>query len=268
MAAGAGGMSGRVKTAAAVGQFVAVAGMVICVALIIGVLLGRGWAVNEVDKVSAKLDSGVARAADMFDAASTKVADVSTKIGTVADAAAAIGTGSTPVLDKLTGLQTTVTAVSDKYLALRASYADMRSQVQSVIDQLNVVSRFVPGVSVPQGPVDALAALDGRLQELDTTVMALIDANPLAGAAGSVGQAVSDKAHAVQATLATVSSALNGVQARLTSLRTEIASTADTIRAAINVISLIVIVALLYLVALHVVLLRSSRGLTRKPAGA
>jgi hypothetical protein len=262
-----GGPSGRAKVGAIAGQVAAVVGMVVCIALIIGILLGRGWAVNRVDGVSEKLDSGIARAAEMSAAASTRVADVSTKVGVVADAAGALGTGASPALDKLAGLQAAVTAVSDKYLALRASYADVKSQVTSVIDRLNVMSRFMPGVSVPQGPVDSLAALDARVQAFDATVMGLINANPLTGAAGGVGQAVSDKAHAVQAGIADISAGLSAMQAKLTTLRSDVASAADTTRLGINAGSVVLILVLLYLVVLHVVLWRYSRGLARKPAG-
>jgi methyl-accepting chemotaxis protein len=238
-------------------------GIVVCLALVVGVVLGRGWVAGAVTDVAGSIDAAVARTEPLLGTASDGIAKVATAAGEAAAAADRIATDPNATPQALQTVLERLGAVSQRYLELRSTYAGAREQVVSALDRLAIVDRFVPGVSVPQGPIDALAALDERARALDAQVVGLIDAGAAIGAVNSTAAAIAEKAHAVEAGLGTISASVDDVEARLANLRSEIAHVADTVSSLLTVIALVLVVLLLYLALLHLVLFRSSRGHAR-----
>ena len=76
-------------------------------------------------------------------------------------------------------------------------------------------------------------------------------------------QRVADAAPAVQAALDNVSTRFTDAEARLNEARADVASTMDRIWMMITVVALLIIALLVYIAALHVVLLRVSGGLRK-----
>ncbi|HEX5826807.1 MAG TPA: hypothetical protein VFY23_04750 [Candidatus Limnocylindrales bacterium] len=249
------------KAASVGGQVVGVIGIVVCLALAVGVLLGRGWAVDQVDAVAAGIDAQLAKAAPLIDRVEGAVGNVTDVVGRVEQAASAVSEAANPAPALTEALSTRLGEVSERYLPLRAAYADTRETLVTALDRLETLDRIVPGIDVPDGPVDALRELDARVQAVDAGVMAVIDAGTGAREA-VVGAAsmIAEKAAEIEATLVQVESALAAADAQLEATRAQVASTAGTVSTAISIVSFLLILALLYVAFLHLVLFRSAGG--------
>lgn len=256
---------GAPKKAASVGgQAVGIVGIVISLLLALGVIVGRGWLVDQVNGVAGAVDDGLAKGVPLLADADAKVTDVQARITEAGDAARAVLDGSSPPPAVVQAFSARLSAVTDRYFPLRASYADARANVVSTIDRLQTLDRLVPGISVPEGPVDALATLDGTVRAVDSNVMAVLSANEGAQAVADAARTVAAKAPDVTAALDGVHGKIADAQARLTATRDSLASAASSITTAITIVALVIVLGLLYVAFLHLVLFRSAGGV-RKP---
>jgi len=249
-----------------VAQIAGVVGIVLCLVLAVGVVVGRGWATDTVTQVAISIDTKVSAAAPLLDLASQKVSDVSGNVGAVADAANAIAARPNSGSGLLQGLSGAVTKVSDRYLELRAQYGELKATITGALDRLKLLDRLIPGFSIPQGPIDALAKLDASITDLDAKIMGLANAIPETGPIDAAATAIATKAGDVQAKLDALVGVIDDVHAKLVDLRAQLASTVDTIKSAITVGSIVLVVFFLYLALLHWVLFRTGRQLRRGPA--
>jgi hypothetical protein len=259
-----GGSASRPKQAlGATGQIAGIIGVVVCLLLIVGVILARGWLVDRVTGIEGTMDTAVTKGISLADDASSRVSQVAGRVGAVADAASALSSDPNPAPQLTQALLTQLSGVSDRYLALRQSYADARETVVAGIDRLDTLDRLLPFFSVPQGPVDALQSLDAKARSLDTAIMGMLNA-PGANAANALAGAVAEHASNAEAALTQVSTDLDGLSGRLQELRSDIAAKADQSRTIITLVALLFIAGLLYLAFLHIVLFRASGGLRRR----
>ncbi len=254
---------GRHRVLGLVAEIAGVVGIVLCIGLALGVVVGRGWATDTVSTVSSGIDAKVAKAVPLLDTASTKVSEVSGRVGAVVDAANALAARPSPSNELLQGLMGAVTKVSDRYLELRATYGELRASATAALDRLQVLDRLIPGFSIPQGPVDALAKLDAGVTELDARIMGLADAIPETGPIDAAATAIATKAGEVQAKLDALVAVIDDAQTRLDELRAQLASTTGTINTTISIGSIGLILILLYFALLHWVLFRTGRQLRR-----
>ena len=258
----------RDRVLGTIGQIVGVVGIVVCLLLVVGVIVGRGWAVGTVDDVAAAVDAQIAKADPLLTQASAKVGEISGRVSTVADIAAGIAADPSPGGAVADALRAGLATVSDRYQTLRSTYAGARESVQSMVDRLQTLDRLVPAISIPQGPVDALAALDARLQEFDAKVTGLITIDPGQGPVNQAAAAIAQKAGEIDARITDVQGGIGDVQQRVTALRTKLSDTAGTIRLGITLGAFGSILLLFYLAFLHWVLFRHSGESRRKqPAG-
>jgi hypothetical protein len=246
------------KAASVGGQTLAVVGIVVCIVLAASVILARGWAVDQVDAVGDSIDAGLARGIPALQAADTRVAEVGTRVQEVADAATAVATSDAVAPQVAQALSGRLSGISERYLPLRAGYADARSDLVSALDRVQAVQRFVPGITVPQGPIDALASLDQAVRAVDERITGILAANQAGTAIRETAQRVADAAPGVQTALGDVSTRLANAETRLNEARADVTSTMDRITSLITIVTLLILVLLVYVAALHVVLLRAA----------
>ena len=245
-------------------QAVGVIGIVLFVALAVVMLLGRGWATSTVDDISAGVDAKMAQVEPLIDNASAKVSEVNGRVGALSDAANTLAAQAAAAPGLLSGVRDQVANLQNRYLEFRKTYGDVRDTALTALDRLKVIDRLVPGFDIPQEPIDALTALDARLQELDAKIMdvsAAITDGPVQKVAG----VVAEKAATLQAGLTRVTSALDAAQTRLGELRTQVVSTANTINTFISIGSILLFLLFLYFAFLHYVLFHVGRGMGRAP---
>ena len=250
------------------GQIAGVLGIVVCLLLVIGVIVGDEWAVGTVDDVAASIDAKIAKADPLLTQASAKVGEISGRVSTVADIAAGIAADPNPGGAAADALRAGLATVSDRYQTLRSNYAGVRESVQSVVDRLETLDRLVPGVSIPQGPADALAALDARLPEFDAKVSGLITIDPGQGPVNQAAAAIVEKAGEIDARITDLQGGIGDVQQQVSALRTKLSDTSGGVKLGITLGAFGSILLLLYLALLHWVLFRHSGEIRRKqPAG-
>jgi hypothetical protein len=246
-------------------QTAGVIGIVLFVALAVVMLLGRGWATSTVDDISAGVDAKMAQAVPLIDNASAKVSEINGRVGALTDAANALAAQAAAAPNLLGGLRDQLANLQNRYLEFRKTYTDVRETAVTALDRLKVIDRLIPGFDIPQEPIDALTALDGRMQELDAKIMDVSSAIT-DGPVQKVAGVVSEKAADLQAGLTKVTSALDAAQTRLAELRAQVASTADTINMFISIGSILLFLLFLYFALLHYVLFHVGRGMRRTPA--
>lgn len=257
---------GRGRRTASVGiQLVGVVGFAVCVILAVLVLFGRGWAVDQVDAIGTSVDDGMAKGLPLLAEADSRVADVTSQVQKVSDLAGVIAAADRPATDAGQALSAGLGCISERYLPLRARYADARANLVSAVDRLDAASRFVPGVSVPQGPVDALSRLDESIRAVDERVVGLLGTNGEATPVKDVAARVTTASAAVLEALGNVTTRLGEAETRLNEARAKVASTMDTITTLINVVAVLLVLLLVYVAILHVVLMRSAGGMRRTP---
>ncbi len=246
---GGGGRRSRLGRAA---QVAGVIGLIVCIVLVLGVWFARGWASGRVNDLVGSVDQGLGRAGAAATLASSQIDRIVADMGTVADAADKVAVEPTASPEFVRALGARLSAAADRYREFRSAYGNLREQAVSVIDTLNRVDRFVPGVSVPQGPIDALASLDARIQDLDASVSAVVTAANAAGNVSQTAGVVSAKAKAVEVTLRATSNLVTRVSDATDSLRADVADFGQTLNNLLLLITGFITLILVYVGALNV----------------
>ena len=254
----------RDRVLGTVGQVFGIVGIVVCLVLVVGAVVGREWAVGTVDDVAAAVDAQIAKADPLLTQASATVGEISGRVSTVGDVAAGVAADPSPGGAVADSLRTVLATVSDRYQALRTNYGDVREAVVSMVDRLQTLGRIVPGVSIPQGPVDALAALDTRLQAFDAKVTGLITIDPGQGPVNKAAAAIAQAASDVNTKLTDLQGGIGDVQQRVSTLRTRISDAAGTMKMGITLGEIGSILVFLYLALLNWVLFRHSGEIRRR----
>ncbi len=246
------------------GQVAGIVGIVVCLLLVVGVVVGRGSAVGTVDDVAAAIDAQIAKADPLLTQVSAKVGEISGRVGGVADIAAGIAANPSPGGTVADTLRAGLATVADRYQTVRANYADVRESLVSMGDRLQTLGRIVPAISVPQGPIDALSALDARLQAFDAKVNGLLTIDPGQGPVNQAAAAIAQAANDINTRISDLQGGLGDVQQRVSTLRTRLADTANTINFWITLGAIGSILVLLYGVLLNWVLFRHSGEIRRR----
>ena len=251
-----------------VGQVAGIVGIVVSLALIVGVLYIRGWGTETVTEVAANVDAAIARTEPILETAAATVDQVSQRVGDVATAAEAVALDPDATPAALQGILDRLAAVSERYTELRTGYAGAREQIVSILDRLALIDRLIPGFDIPEGPVDALAGLDENARAIDAQIMQLVNAGLAVQAINTTAAAIAEKAHQVEAGLAQIAAGIDEVGVRLDELRTEVSSIAATVNTVITILCVALVLLLAYMALLHWILFRSGRGYARGPSAA
>ena len=101
----------------------------------------------------------------------TRVTQMGSTVQEVADAATAVATSEAVVAPAVAqALSTRLSSLSERYTPIRAAYADAHSQLVSALDRVQTITRFLPGVTVPQAPIDALSRVDEAIRAVDERI--------------------------------------------------------------------------------------------------
>ncbi|HEY4754297.1 MAG TPA: hypothetical protein VIH37_13500, partial [Candidatus Limnocylindrales bacterium] len=248
------------------GQVVGVIGIVVFLALVVAVLLGRGWAVDRTDEFAGTVDGALAQGVTLVDTASTRVSEVSGRVGAVVDAANALAANPNPAPGLSEALSAQLQPIQDRYLALRSTYTDVKTTVVSAFDRLQTLDRILPFISIPQGPVDALQAVDAKVQTIDANVSALFT-TPGSGAVNAIAAGVATRASNLQTGLESITTNLDDLSARITTLQAKVQDKADQAKLMITLAAIVLMLLFVYLAFLHWVLFRASSRVRRGVPG-
>ena len=137
-----------------------------------------------------------------------------------------------------------------------------------VVSSLQRIARIIPGVRVPEGAGDTLAAVDARIKAIDDAIVStgtsLADADP--GAA--VADALAERATPVKDAIASGATAVHGLSANLAGLQAKAVSTVDSIRSILLLAAIALSVLFVWVLALNIALWVLGRAWERDAARA
>jgi hypothetical protein len=200
-------------------QVLGFAGLAVCLALAIAILLGRSW-------VSAAVG-------DAFVAADTSIAD---GLASIDDATGRL-TGGAGTLDELLGelgplpattpipaaMSARISAVVESVAPARDRFVTAREQARVALNNVQLAGRVVPGVEVPTGVTDVLTAADDRLANIDAALTGL--RSSARATAGDVAAALTTLRSAVTTAVDTARSLrmeIDGLRVRIADVHTRV----------------------------------------------
>ena len=243
----------RRSRAAIAAQVAGVVGVVVCVLIILVTWFGRGQVAQSVDDLRTSVDQGIGRAITAADAVSTRLETAATSAGEIAASAREVAANPPDAQGALAGLTEKVGRFADAYRELRVRYAGLREDVAGSIESLQRVARLVPGVEVPQGPVDTLKAVDESLRSLDESLTSIWPASdrPLTTAGAT---AVADKATALETAFKKAATLADGLAQDLKGVQARAARAADTISTILTFAALAITILFVWVLLLNIAL--------------
>jgi hypothetical protein len=193
-------------------QVIGFAGLLVCIVLAVGILLGRTWIGVTVGDAFTTVDTTVADGLASIDDATARLG---AGVSTLDELLGQIGTlpASSPVP---AAVAARVSQVVDAYTPARDRYVEARSKARAALDYLALISRVTPGVELPTGVSDTLATVDDRLITIDTALVGLRSA--VRGTAGDIATAATGLRDGIgRATDAarTLRSSVDGLRSRI-----------------------------------------------------
>ena len=198
-----------------VAQLVAMAGIVLCLAVILGIWFGRGFIQGGLDDVAATVDSGFERGIAATAAVSERIDAAAARLETIAGDARELAESQRPEATRLVALQARLGQFADGYREIRTRYGEVRENVAEAMASIQRIARIVPGVEVPEGPGEALEAMDARLQDLDQRISGLWPGEP--EPADEEASRLADAAAGIRDAVGGASSAVDGLSEGLAS---------------------------------------------------
>ncbi len=247
-------------------QVAGIVGIVVCAVLIVLVWVGIGTVGSKVNDLAAGVNAGFNRATDAATTVAGNLDAAAVTAGTIGTDASTIA-ASLPTPDAVTKLANRLGGFVDGYRDLRVRYGGLRENVTGAISSLQNVARFVPGLDVPDQPVDALAAVDAKLQSIDDSITSTWQA--LQGSdATVVGTAVAATSARLQTVLTEASAAVRTLNDRLVAGQNRATAATDTLRTILFIVALVISLLLLWVLALNVALWRLGQHWKRESVEA
>ena len=149
------------------GQVAGIVGIVVAIVLIVGALLGRGWAIDTVNSVATRLDSALDRAIPPISTASGLVGEVADRVSADADKAEEIAANPGPADSQLLRTSRRRSRASRTGTSRCGRRCRRPGQAVSVIERVRDpgTAGCVPGIDLPAGRSDKLSELDSRIQD-------------------------------------------------------------------------------------------------------
>lgn len=245
------------------GQVVGVIGLVLSLLLAVGSVAGTMWLTGQVNAVAQAANDKIAEQAPKLDKLSETVTGIKTQVDELATAAQQVASSASPSGPIVTTLRDKLDALAARYQQLRSAYTDLRSKIATALGGLQALDRLVPGISVPQGPVDALNNLDAKLQELDGTITGVLSTDFNGEKLQQAASVVAEQVGKLSAGLDKVNGFIADASAKLQQVQVDIANAASQLTTVITIGGIVLALLFLYGALLHWVLFRTSRAAAR-----
>jgi hypothetical protein len=194
-------------------QILGFAGLLVCLALAVGILLGRSWIAVAVGDVFTAADDSISVGLARIDDATARLTDGGGLLdGLVADLGPVPATSPIPA-----AVAARISQVVDSYGSARDRYVEARSQAQAAFRLFKSAGRLAPGAQVPAGVATALAAADDRISRLDSAL------TEMRGAARSTAGDVAAAATTLRDTVTNAAATARSLRGEIDGLRVRIA---------------------------------------------
>ena len=249
-----------------IGMTLAVIGIVLSVATIVGIWIGRGAVNDQLDSIGAgidgrlqRVDAGVGQIGNRLEMAQGRVNQASVN-------AAQLGQGSAdaPVAD---ALRETTDRLADDVADMRESLASAREVISDTRELLDWVRQRFPILPIPELPGDRLQALDQRVRNLQAAVIQLrTELSTRQGPAERLRDRVVAAMNNVATSIGEMASQVSDVNARVNDARTSVAEPLATVERGVTMAAIVASLLCLYGVLLNLCLFVVARAWFRPPA--
>jgi hypothetical protein len=171
-------------------QIIGFAGLIVCLALAVALLLGRSFVAVAIGDVFVTADTSISSGLSSIDDARNRLTGGATSLDDLVGSLGSVpATAAVPA-----AVAAKVSSVVDTYAPARDRFVAAREQARTALRYVEAASRIVPGITVPTGVNDALVAADDRLTRIDGALNSLrgaarATAGDLAAAATSLRDA-------------------------------------------------------------------------------
>jgi|SRR5262245_6603782 len=240
--------AGRSRKAVAA-KIAGIIGVVICIAIILGVWFGRGQIAGSMRDLNETVSGGFDRAIAASTAVSDRLSEVATNVGSIGSDATDVESGGSSRPEVLARLQARLGDLSDRYRELRERYAEVRENLTSVLATLQNLGRFLPGTIVPQEATDALQGIDDRLQAVDEAIT-----SAWAALRDGVTTGIADRVAAIEAAISGAASRVDGLSSRLETAKAKAQGTLNGIDTLLLVAAFAISILLIWVLLLNIAL--------------
>ncbi len=224
-------------------------GLGLCVALVLGILLGRTWLAGYVDDVFDTVNGTVARGSTVVAVTTGRLQErVADLDALVADLRTSAATATVPQ-----ALAERATGVADRFGQIRDGWVSVRARIDAALATLAQIDRALPFIDLPPGPTEQLAALDQRIADIDANITAL-----RSGVASRVGDVI-DGATALRGAVDRVADVGTRIEEGLAAVEDRLDRAHGTIDTIMWLTTAVLLLLVGYLALLNVLLIRGYR---------
>jgi hypothetical protein len=193
-------------------QLLGFAGLLVCLALAIGLLLGRSFVSVAIGNVFTTVDTTIADGLASIDDATTRLSEGTGRLDELVGEL-----GPLPATSPIpAAVAARVAGAVDSLGPARDRFADARNQARTALRILEATGRTVPEVAVPPGVATALDAADERLTRIDSALSGMrSSARATAGDVAAAATSLRDAVTSATDTARTLRGEVDGLRLRL-----------------------------------------------------
>ena len=237
-------------------QLLGLAGLIVCIALVIGILAGRAWIGVAVGDGFTTVDTTISDGLASIDQATARLTDGRTALGQLLD-----DLGPLPSTSPIpAAVAARITQVVDAAAPARDRFVEARSQAQAAVGYLQLVARVAPDVQLPTGVNGALANANDRLARIDSALLTLRSA--ARATAGDVAAAATGMRDAVSS----AADSATGLRTEVDGLRTRVADVHTSVDRVLWIGAGALLLIVGYVALLNVLVIWLARRGRRAPA--
>lgn len=238
----------RSRRMAAIQAF-GIIGLILSALLAIAIVLGVGWATDQVDGAFGSVNGTIERGATIVDTASGKLEERAADIDAfLADAAAAAGSATVPQ-----ALAERASAIADRYQEVRDDFVALRARVESAYMTIAQIGRFLPALDLPTEPPAQLVELDARIAEFDGAVAGL------RGDATATVDRIVEAATSMRSTVDRVTGVTASIATGIDDVQARVAAANDTIDGYLQLVTIVMLALVGYIAALNLLIVLLAR---------
>jgi prefoldin subunit 5 len=244
-----------------VGMVVGTIGIVLSLAMIVVVWMGRGVVNEELASFIAPIDRGLERAETALGEVEGRLQKMQGGVAQVNATAERLGQ-THPVDPRVADAMVDVIerTLGDEYVAIREAYVTVRERTVAALERIEQLSLRFPRLPVPQLPVEELEAIDERLRELDALLRNLRSVIGSVQVPGSeLMQRIGTVTQQIETRIGTLASRVNGLESRLDQGQMTLARTQSTLEGWVTQVAIALTGICLYSALLHLSLVLLSR---------
>ena len=251
----------------AVGMTLGVIGIVLCLASIAGIWIGRGTVNAEVASIVAGIDGRLQRVDAALDELESRLERTQGRVeqgGTIAMQLGRDAAADGPIAD---ALRETADGLVDTYADMRESYVTAREGMLDTRERLDQVRQRFPRLPIPELPGDRLQALDQRLRDLNASLVQMrLELSTREGPGDRIRDRVVTAMNNVATGIGEITAQASDVGSRIDGARTSLEETQATVEGWVTLGTIVLSLLCLYGALLNLCLFVVARTWFRRPA--